>query len=522
MDHILLERMMIFGESALHHFWLPLIWWTCLVGLVMLAYRYRSSSHPFFDYYFRVALIIAFPTALLLSWLIPVSGSIISMFSPASTSNFYMVSVPIPNFVISAQSASINATSMLNLHSVLALLTSILIGIALLKTAIVFKDLLSLRNLKQKLHLQWLSNHSMLNARNYKAASESTSDVLIATANVGTPFTFGWFTPIIVIPNHLQNNHSTFNLIVAHELVHIRRHDYRLNLVLSLIKALLGFHPLVSYLLHQINDFRETSCDQEVITEFQASPAQYAKLIFSVSQASGHQSNLQIALTEQSSNLKKRIQTMSMNTTKPSKALNLLGIALIGIAITFTVACTETSSQINVPDNQAETPPVLNLEQIQSQDYQIYIDGTLTDVGSLDEAIATEKIGSIRIDNSGQSKKIFIKSKQAQTNDNTNTDGELFNAVEQMPEPKGGIIELMKKINYPEEARKAGIEGRVIVQFIVDKNGNVQNPQVIQGIGGGCDEEALRVIKSTVFTPGQQRGQDVNVKMTMPVVFRLQ
>lgn len=99
---------------------------------------------------------------------------------------------------------------------------------------------------------------------------------------------------------------------------------------------------------------------------------------------------------------------------------------------------------------------------------------------------------------------------------------EFFVAVENMPELKGGMAGLNKKINYPEMARKAGIEGKVIVQFIVNEEGKVENPQVIRGIGGGADDEALRVIKQAEFEPGRQRGEPVPVQMSLPITFQLQ
>lgn len=98
---------------------------------------------------------------------------------------------------------------------------------------------------------------------------------------------------------------------------------------------------------------------------------------------------------------------------------------------------------------------------------------------------------------------------------------EIFIIVEQMPEMIGGIASLQKHIVYPEIAKIAGIEGRVIVKFIIDENGNVVNPQVIRGIGGGCDEEAVEAVKKVKFTPGKQRGNPVKVSYTLPVVFKI-
>lgn len=71
-------------------------------------------------------------------------------------------------------------------------------------------------------------------------------------------------------------------------------------------------------------------------------------------------------------------------------------------------------------------------------------------------------------------------------------------------------------------ARKAGIEGRVVVQFIVNKDGKVESPHVIRGIGGGADEEALRCVQQSEFEPGYQRGLSVRVQYSLPVVFQLQ
>lgn len=99
---------------------------------------------------------------------------------------------------------------------------------------------------------------------------------------------------------------------------------------------------------------------------------------------------------------------------------------------------------------------------------------------------------------------------------------EIFIVVERMPEPAGGMEAIYRRLKYPEIARKAGIEGRVVLQFIVDERGNVVNPTVIRGIGGGCDEAAIEAIKGVRFTPGMQRGRPVKVQFQLPIVFRLQ
>jgi periplasmic protein TonB len=98
---------------------------------------------------------------------------------------------------------------------------------------------------------------------------------------------------------------------------------------------------------------------------------------------------------------------------------------------------------------------------------------------------------------------------------------EIFIVVERMPELIGGLQELQSRIVYPEIARLAGIEGRVMVQFVIDEEGRVHNPVVLRGIGGGCDEAAVEAVKKARFIPGMQRGRPVKVRYTLPVTFRL-
>ncbi|NBC05092.1 MAG: TonB family protein, partial [Bacteroidetes bacterium] len=110
----------------------------------------------------------------------------------------------------------------------------------------------------------------------------------------------------------------------------------------------------------------------------------------------------------------------------------------------------------------------------------------------------------------------------AENSDSAEEPEDFFVVVEEMPELIGGLASIQKNITYPEMARRAGIEGRVYVQFIVNEQGEVERPKVIRGIGGGADEEALRAVKQAKFKPGIQRGQPVRVQYSLPVVFRLQ
>jgi len=97
-----------------------------------------------------------------------------------------------------------------------------------------------------------------------------------------------------------------------------------------------------------------------------------------------------------------------------------------------------------------------------------------------------------------------------------------FVAVEEMPEPIGGIKAIQEKIIYPEIAKRAGVEGKVYVLAFVDENGTVTKAQIIKGIGAGCDEAALDAVRQTKFKPGKQRGVPVKVQVSIPIIFKLQ
>ena len=98
---------------------------------------------------------------------------------------------------------------------------------------------------------------------------------------------------------------------------------------------------------------------------------------------------------------------------------------------------------------------------------------------------------------------------------------EFFVAVEEMPEPIGGIRGIQQKIVYPEIAKRAGVQGRVYVKAFVDESGTVKKAEVIKGIGAGCDEAAVDAVMRTRFKPGKQRGKPVRVQVSIPILFKL-
>jgi protein TonB len=103
---------------------------------------------------------------------------------------------------------------------------------------------------------------------------------------------------------------------------------------------------------------------------------------------------------------------------------------------------------------------------------------------------------------------------------------QIFTIVEESAAPKGGMAAFYKyvsdKMKYPPQARRMGIDGKVFVEFVINKDGSISDVKAVKGIGAGCDEEAVRVVQSAPsWTPGKQRGKPVKQRMVLPITFKL-
>jgi protein TonB len=110
--------------------------------------------------------------------------------------------------------------------------------------------------------------------------------------------------------------------------------------------------------------------------------------------------------------------------------------------------------------------------------------------------------------------------------DGVETAVDTFIFVENMPEPEGGYEAfyklLSKNMKYPTKAKNRNAEGKVFVEFVVNKEGSPVNMKILKGVGYGCDEEAMRVLSLAKWNPGKQRGRAVSVKMVVPIYFKLE
>ena len=177
---------------------------------------------------------------------------------------------------------------------------------------------------------------------------------------------------------------------------------------------------------------------------------------------------------------------------------------------------TEFENVVDIPPTQQPPPPIQKVEQpkiIEVPDEEEIMEDININLDiEMDEDQVIEQ-------------RIFDDIEMEKTEEEV--PDEIFTIVENQPEPVGGMKAFYEYIadnlKYPPAARRNSIEGRVYLEFVVEKDGSLTDVKILKGIGGGCDEEAMRIIQNAPkWTPGKQRGRPVRVKMVIPIYFKLE
>lgn len=525
-----------FGQLTLAHIWLPLFIWT-MIAVPIAVFLHRSDRiPPIYQYHSRVALLLALPFGIIGSYLSSAISKILQS-SEALTTKFIVIQNPITVSATSQQQAVEGILSNpVFWIGVLCLLIVAGAGYQLFK---IFGNALYLRKLGQQLDFVPISE--------IDGIDRSGESSLVAFSDATRiPFTYGWLKTKIVIPSDLQEDPEALAMAIQHELMHIKHRDFLLNGVLVAIKALFWIHPLTHYLYNSSQEYREITCDGEVLANNQFSKKRYAELLYKLAERE-HKTALAMSMAVNPSSLKKRIQIMSDQSTFTDKFRTSFLLTMISATlIVLTMACSDmadngiTNSEVKKAQSQ--------IAQKTSHAKPLYVvNGAIWDNSGSNtfklSRLKTKYIKSINVlkgekaiqkygkdGKHGVVEMQVINPKKAfkdlnPQNENMEASksdsGDFYVTVKDMPKLKGGLSALEQKIQYPEKASKAGVQGRVIVQFIVNKDGEVENPHIVRGIGAGCDQEALRVVKQAHFTPGKQNGKVVRVQYSLPIIYRL-
>ncbi|WP_225587091.1 TonB family protein [Algoriphagus sp. Y33] len=281
------------------------------------------------------------------------------------------------------------------------------------------------------------------------------------------------FFSYILLPD-FDPNRSEQKQIVLHESVHVRlKHSWDLLLV-QFAKIIFWFNPLIYQFEKSLREVHEYQADQGVTLTY--SKKEYSGLLLQMitgGQGWHFMNNFNQFQT------KKRIIMMSKPQSQKKEMRRFLLAIPVLAALFFVFSCEMT------PEEDIEGPTM-----------------------------------------AGEIKEVKIGPSDLEARKLAKDGEEIFDVVENQPNPQGGMAGwnnyLSNNLTYPAQARRMGIEGTVIVVFVVNADGSLSDVNVLRGVGGGADEEAIRVVKNSPdWTPGSQSGVAVNTRMRLPIRFKL-
>jgi TonB family protein len=335
--------------------------------------------------------------------------------------------------------------------------------------------------------------------------------------------------------------------VFGHELAHIRQWHSLDIMFLEMVKVFFWFHPAIYLLKKDLQQTHEYLADAAVVQ--QHNQESYIQLI--VAQVF-QSSDLSLINPFSQFKTKNRIMMLhKLNHAKPAFWKIALSLPLVALLVLI-YSCDKETAEFS-PDTKAG----------------ISIKGYQEIVNKYQQKYPNLSVGSIMVNKEGESPKIEVvvenvnnesdrRRIEQELNQAISTltvkdleqlnlilppppppvdekllpppppplDESVYRVVEVQPAPNGGIEALMQyigeNIRYPAEARQKGIEGKVFIQFVVNKDGSIGDTHILKGIGHGCDEEAVRVLKAMpAWKPGTQKGEPVPVLMSIPITFKL-
>ena len=344
--------------------------------------------------------------------------------------------------------------------------------------------------------------------------------------------------------------------IMRHEMSHIEHHHSWDILFAEVMMILQWFNPFIYLYKKELQSLHEYQADRDVVATG-VDKKNYMMLILQQCTAvdfSGMSNNFSLILT------KKRIKMITRN--EKAKGLWWRLLATLPVLAILLIANTKVTAQEKKAVDKPITVEMGRFEIFDDDGAPMQLKDTVfyADDGSY---VKFETSDSFQPESGEPCKKLTVTSYDADGNQRNNffiTETErrgdtstytvepftlsvhlfeqlfdlatsdedtVYQMVEEMPQFPGGVEALMdyvaKNVVYPQEAMDKEISGRVFVSFVIEKDGSVNEVKVMKGIGGGCDDEAVRVIKAMPkWKPGKQEGKPVRVSYMMPITFKLQ
>ena len=288
---------------------------------------------------------------------------------------------------------------------------------------------------------------------------------LFASDHLQTPLLTGVLRPALYLPASFVNwPHEQLESVLQHEIAHVQQRDLWVLALQTLALVLFGLNPLVWFTHRRLLHVRELRCDEIAIGKTGIHPTDYSRFLYDILQT---QQQPQVALVN---------------------------------AINF------------AEDSQAIFKRFSHIFEISKKGVQkmrwwhyLVVAGVCLAILPLSWQCSNKKIMSPEAVNQAESGKFFVEFDKA-------------------PAPVGGFAAIQNNLKYPEIARKAGIEGRVILNVLVEADGSVTDAKVLKNLGeghNGCAESAIAAVKAVAWEPAEKDGKPVSVWIGIPVIFRL-
>lgn len=360
---------------------------------------------------------------------------------------------------------------------------------------------------------------------------------LILTRKPISPYSF---FNLIYINSELPL-HENWKTMVHHEVEHARQgHSFDV-LFIDCMMVFQWFNPFYWIIRRLVRENHEFLADRAVLARCGISAGNYKALL--LNQVIGGNpiitSNFFSIQT-----IKNRFKMMTKNKTGKLGFLKYMAVFITALAITILFACEKVNptdvQQFDAEKSVLFRDHIIALSEVGNQNVEKMMLARIESKAIIAEMPQFEGVlpeGEILMmfdygnsDDQELAKRLKVNieiTKKSKEIVGLQNDPDVFAIVEDMPEFPGGEVALRQfiasHVEYPEIAKKNGIQGRVYVQFVINQEGLVENPRIARGVDPSLDEEALRVIGlSPAWKPGKQRGQAVKVSYTIPIIFKLQ
>lgn len=549
------------GLFLFESLFLPALAWSAAVGIGFLFIHFLFAENPGFQTQIRILLLWTLPAAIFINFILN------SQFVQ-SKPDF----IVIPDTILLADAdftepvpAEIAEASP-DIYEQIKALTGWISGLTILIGFSCFTGYLVLFHRLARYHQYLILIPENEIIKQIFLENDLNSKVTVYQSNgFVTPFTFGFSHPKIIIPEKYCSDPVQFQLILRHEVSHIRNHDYLKQMGEQALKFLFFWNPLLHLLTRQISNYREMACDERVLSACPDLKKEYATLLLTHLAEPAASTGVAAAMSHSTENLKERITKMkTYETIRANKTVTgILAGVITAFSVTFILLISNARLEAveggNSQSAVASKPDSLNRDypelvggfdalagiqkKIKYPEFasrkgiqgMVVLSLKVSEKGEIEDISVAKSTGSASLDAQAVVAAQELRFKPALK------DGKAVTASVQLPvqfkldsgqkqdEPagnngpaiEGGMSALLKNLVYPEGALKKGIEGTVLLTVFISETGDPMTIEIKKSVDPMLDMAAEEAVFKTKFVPAKKDGKPVASELMVPVQFKL-